>query len=73
MIGREQVIEIGPMSGLANVTYWLDRHGYVAAPALVDRIFREAKAAKAVLTDETIHRLAREAGAIRAEMPSAKQ
>ena len=73
MIGREQVIEIGPMSGLANVTYWLDRHGYDAAPAVVDRIFKEAKAAKAVLSDETIHRLAREAGATRADTPSAKQ
>ncbi len=71
MIGRQQVIEIGPMSGLANVAYWLDRHGYEPVPTLVDRIFREAKAAKAVLPDETIHRIAREAGVSPAPSPPA--
>ncbi len=62
MVGREQVIEIGPMSGLANVTYWLDKHGYDAAPAVVDRVFAAAKKADAVLCDADIHRLVREAG-----------
>ena len=28
MVGRAQEIEIGPMSGLSNVKYWLKKHGY---------------------------------------------
>lgn len=28
MVGRRQEIEVGPMSGLSNVKYWLKRHGY---------------------------------------------
>jgi 2-isopropylmalate synthase len=28
MVGRKQEIEIGPMSGLSNVKYWLKSHGH---------------------------------------------
>jgi hypothetical protein len=27
MVGREQEIEVGPMSGRSNVIYWLERRG----------------------------------------------
>jgi 2-isopropylmalate synthase len=63
MIGRRQVIEIGPMSGVANVIHWLGHHGFEPEPHLVDAIFEAAKRAKSVLTDEEIRRLAVEAGA----------
>ncbi|MEZ5294147.1 MAG: hypothetical protein R2745_23900 [Vicinamibacterales bacterium] len=54
MIGREQEIEIGPMSGRSNVTYWLEKRGIAATDSLVDRILQRAKRASAVLTDAEI-------------------
>jgi 2-isopropylmalate synthase len=65
MVGREQTIEIGPMSGLANVSFWLEKRGIDADPAVIDRIFKAAKEAKAVLEEETILRLVEEAGGVR--------
>jgi isopropylmalate/homocitrate/citramalate synthase len=62
MVGRTQEIEIGPMSGVANVSYWLSSRGYDPAPELVDRIFRAAKQAKAVLTDGEIEAVLAEFG-----------
>ena len=63
MVGRTQLIEIGPMSGVANVSYWLSSRGYDPAPELVDRIFQAAKDAKAVLTDKEIEGIVTQAGA----------
>ncbi|HET9235290.1 MAG TPA: 2-isopropylmalate synthase, partial [Candidatus Eisenbacteria bacterium] len=62
MVGRTQLIEIGPMSGVANVSYWLSSRGYDPAPELVDRIFQAAKQAKAVLEDGEIERIIAEFG-----------
>src|SRR5207245_1375563 len=28
LVGRQQEIEIGPLSGRSNVIYWLERRGY---------------------------------------------
>jgi 2-isopropylmalate synthase len=57
MIGREQQIDVGPMSGKSNVIFWLERHGYAATDELVDRIFSRAKASPTVLTGEEIQAL----------------
>jgi 2-isopropylmalate synthase len=54
MVGRRQVIEIGPMSGVSNVQYWLQERGIEARPELVDAIFRRAKESDHVLRDEEI-------------------
>ncbi len=54
LVGREQAIEVGPMSGKSNVVYWLERRGFVATDELVDRIFTHAKSAKTVLSEEEI-------------------
>jgi len=64
-IGREQRIEIGPMSGASNVVYWLTQRGYDPDPALVDTIFARAKQAKAVLTEDEVLRLVRDHAAAR--------
>jgi isopropylmalate/homocitrate/citramalate synthase len=56
LIGREQQIDVGPMSGKSNVVFWLERHGIPVTDALVDRIFTKAKASSTVLTDEEIER-----------------
>ncbi len=54
MIGRHQVIEVGPMSGLSNVQCWLEDRGLDPRPDLVDAIFRRAKESDHVLDDGEI-------------------
>ena len=54
MVGRKQVIEVGPMSGISNVQCWLEQHGFEARPELVEAIFRRAKESDRVLADEEI-------------------
>jgi 2-isopropylmalate synthase len=54
MVGREQEIEIGPMSGRSNVLFWLERRGLKADEAAVDRIFARAKSSACVLTEDEI-------------------
>ncbi len=54
LFGLEQVIEIGPLSGRSNVTFWLEKHGIAATDELVDRIFQAAKQAERIMTDEEL-------------------
>ena len=54
MFGREQLIEIGPMSGKSNVIFWLERHNVEPTEARVERIFNHAKQCNSVLTDEEV-------------------
>jgi len=54
LVGREQEIEIGPMSGRSNVVYWLQKRGIDATDERVDRILAKAKAATTVLTEQEI-------------------
>jgi 2-isopropylmalate synthase len=54
MVGRRQEVEVGPMSGQANVTCWLQERGIESSPALVQRIFQAAKEADAVLSEECL-------------------
>ncbi|QQR72421.1 MAG: 2-isopropylmalate synthase [Holophagales bacterium] len=59
MIGRRQEVEVGPMSGQANVVYWLTERGLSAPPDLVQAIFRRAKSATEVLSEAEIVELCR--------------
>lgn len=52
--GMEQIIEIGPMSGKSNVVFWLERKGFPADEATVDRIFQRAKQSNRTLLDHEI-------------------
>lgn len=54
LVGREQEIDIGPMSGKSNVTFWLEKRGITASDAVVERVFRKAKASSMTLTEEEI-------------------
>jgi 2-isopropylmalate synthase len=54
LVGRTQVIEIGPMSGKSNVIFWLEARGLPAADDIVARIFDRAKSSSRVLTDAEI-------------------
>lgn len=58
MVGREQLIEIGPMSGQSNVVFWLEQRGYASSPELVARIFEAAKSSDRMLSEEEVRRLA---------------
>ncbi|HKO03256.1 MAG TPA: LeuA family protein, partial [Candidatus Acidoferrales bacterium] len=57
LFGLEQVIEIGPMSGRSNVTYWLEKRGLPATDTVVDRILSAAKESTSVLTEEQVRAL----------------
>ena len=54
LVGREQQIDVGPMSGKSNVVFWLERRGLPVSNELVDRIFAAAKSSPTVLSDEEI-------------------
>ena len=52
--GLEQRIEIGPMSGKSNITFWLESHGLEATDKRVERIFKRAKQADRLLAEQEI-------------------
>ena len=54
MVGREQEVDVGPMSGRSNVMFWLEKRGLKASDEVIDRIFAKAKASDAVLTEAEI-------------------
>ena len=60
LFGREQVIEIGPMSGKSNVVFWLERKGIEATDERVEKIFNQAKRGNVTLTDAEIMRVIEE-------------
>jgi isopropylmalate/homocitrate/citramalate synthase len=57
LVGLEQVVEVGPMSGKSNVIYWLSRHGIPETDEVVNRIFEAAKQSHRVLTDDEVRAL----------------
>ncbi len=54
MVGMRQKIEIGFMSGLSNVVFWLHEHGIEPTDRLVEEIFRAAKERNRVLSDDEL-------------------
>lgn len=63
-LGMAQRIEISPVSGLSNVKYWLQAHGYDPAnEAAAKTLFDAAKKTDRVLTDDECHRLVASVGA----------
>ncbi len=63
MFGKEQEIEVGPMSGESNVIYWLKRRDIEPTPERVQRIFSAAKASARVFTDAELMALVTPPGA----------
>ena len=57
LFGLEQIVEVGPMSGKSNISYWLARHGIPETDELVNRIFEAAKQSPRMLTDEELKAL----------------
>jgi 2-isopropylmalate synthase len=54
LVGRQQQIEVGPMSGKSNVVFWLEQHGIPCTDPIVERVFARAKSSTTVLTEEEI-------------------
>jgi 2-isopropylmalate synthase len=57
LVGRSQVIEVGPMSGESNVVFWLETHGIAATKERIQAVFQRAKSVDRVLTDVEIRDL----------------
>lgn len=58
LVGLRQRIEISPMSGLSNVRYWLQSHGYDGGDdGLAQHVFDAAKRADHTFTDAEAHGL----------------
>ncbi len=59
--GKQQTIEVGPMSGDSNIQFWLHQHGQEPTPERVRTIRRLAKEGDHTLSDDEIwdalHRL----------------
>ena len=58
VLGREQRIEVGPMSGESNVVFWLEQHGFAVTPGRVSRILDAAKASDRLLSEAELRTLA---------------
>jgi isopropylmalate/homocitrate/citramalate synthase len=54
MVGLEQVIKIGPMSGKSNVIWFLEKQGLEPTDQAVDAVLQLAKRTPRLLTDEEI-------------------
>jgi len=61
LVGREQEIEVGPMSGRSNVIFWLEKRGLPVSDEIVDRVFAAAKASNRTLTHDQVQMLVDEA------------
>ncbi len=59
VLGREQRIEVGPMSGESNVVFWLEQRKIEPTRGRVDRIITAAKASDRLLSEEELTALAR--------------
>jgi len=54
VLGREQEITVGPMSGRANAVAWLSSHGHTFDDPTVDKVLAAAKSSDHVLSETEI-------------------
>jgi 2-isopropylmalate synthase len=52
--GLEQVIEVGHMSGMSNVKYWLNHRGLEVTDEVVQKVLQKAKASSWTLSEKEI-------------------
>jgi 2-isopropylmalate synthase len=62
-LGLRQAIEVGPMSGRANVRAWLEAHGVPVTEALCRAVLRAARASPCRLSNEELRALCSQEGA----------
>ncbi len=63
LVGRRQLIEVGPMSGESNVVFWLRDHGIEPERPLVEAIFKRAKESDRTLEHAEILSICKDLGA----------
>jgi isopropylmalate/homocitrate/citramalate synthase len=68
LFGRQQVIEIGPMSGRSNVIYWLEARGIEATEEQISDIYEHAKRSSSVLEEGLVMSLLKEESATMTEL-----
>jgi 2-isopropylmalate synthase len=61
LVGRQQEIEVGPVSGRSNVVFWLESRGLPATDEIVDRVFAAGKASNRTLTHAQVQAIVDEA------------
>jgi len=54
LFGLQQIIDIGPLSGKSNVTFWLQHRGIQPTDERVEAIYNKAKQSDRLLTEEEI-------------------
>ena len=54
LFGKKQTIEVGHMSGLSNVLYWLAEHELPMDNSVAEHVLNIAKNRSRVLTDEEL-------------------
>ncbi len=54
LVNRRQEIEIGPVAGHSNVTYWLELNGFDSSTERIERILKLAKQSNRILTDDEV-------------------
>ena len=54
MVGLEQAITVGPMSGKSNVIWFLEKHGVEPSEDAVARVLGLAKETPRILTEDEI-------------------
>ena len=54
LFGLEQIIDIGPMSGRSNVTFWLEKRGIQPTEERVNAVYDKAKHSDRLLTTEEV-------------------
>ena len=59
LVGREQEVDVGPMSGRSNVIFWLEKRGLTVSDEMIDRILAEAKKSNSVLQEDKIREVLR--------------
>lgn len=67
--GRQQEIEIGHMSGMSNVKYWLESHGIAFTDEMCKEILTLAKSCPTTLSEEEILAVVERCGGRRNEGP----
>lgn len=60
LFGKSQSIEIGPMSGLSNVKYWLQKRSILDNDDVVNRIFNKAKRSNHVFSEQEVYAIINE-------------
>jgi 2-isopropylmalate synthase len=58
--GKQQEIEIGPMSGLSNVKHWLARHEIPATEQLAKDVLARAKTKNRTLTESEVEEIVKQ-------------